>query len=95
MFKTIFAAAALLTTVAPAVAFAAEEAPNKTFTYQGVTYTYTTELKNGVKVLKGSANNGKVPFELRVSKAGVTGSFNHTPVEFDLHEVEHIDAKGQ
>jgi hypothetical protein len=45
--------------------------------------------------LKGSANNGKVPFELRVSKAGVTGSFNHTPVEFDLHEVEHIDAKGQ
>ncbi|NBC37460.1 hypothetical protein GTZ99_12970 [Novosphingobium sp. FSY-8] len=88
MFKTLFAAAALF--AIPAVA-SAEEAPKQSFVYQGVTYTYTTEVQNGTKILRGSAYNGKVPFELRVTKTGVSGSFNRQPVAFDLHEVQHLD----
>lgn len=90
MFKTMFAAAALL--AVPAIAHA-DEAPRQSFVYQGVTYTYTSEMKDGVKVLKGSAYNGKVPFELKVTKAGVSGTFNSAPVSFDMHEVQHLDAK--
>jgi len=89
MFKFVLAAAAL---ALPSVAFA-DEAPKQSFVYQGVTYTYTTQVQNGAKVLKGSAFNGKVPFELKVTKAGVTGTFNSAPVSFDLHEVEHLEAK--
>ncbi|RVU07882.1 hypothetical protein EOE18_02055 [Novosphingobium umbonatum] len=89
MFKTVIAAAALLL---PVAAFA-EEAPKQSFVYQGVTYTYTSEMQNGTKILRGSAYNGKVPFELKVTKAGVTGTFNRAPVSFDLHEVEHIEGK--
>lgn len=94
MFKTMFAAVALLAVpaIAPAIAYA-DEAPKQSFVYQGVTYTYTSEMKDGVKVLKGSAYNGKVPFELKVTKAGVSGTFNSAPVSFDMHEVQHLDAK--
>lgn len=90
MFKTVIAAAAFA--LLPTVAFA-EEAPKQSFTYQGVTYTYTSEVQNGVKVLKGSAYNGKVPFELKVTKNGVSGTFNRAPVNFDMHEVQHLDNK--
>lgn len=90
MFKTVIAAAAVA--LLPTVAFA-DEAPKQSFTYQGVTYTYTSEIQNGVKVLKGSAYNGKVPFELKVTKNGVSGTFNRAPVDFDMHEVQHLDSK--
>jgi hypothetical protein len=89
MLKIAIAAAALLL---PVVA-SAEEAPKQSFVYQGVTYTYTTEVQNGAKILKGSAYNGKVPFELKVTKAGVSGTFNRAPVSFDMHEVQHLDSK--
>ncbi len=88
MLKIAIAAAAL---ALPAVAMA-EEAP-KSFVYQGVTYTYTTEMQGNTKILKGSAYNGKVPFELKVTKDGVIGTFNRAPVDFDMHEVQHLDAK--
>ncbi|HWU03985.1 MAG TPA: hypothetical protein VN222_14695 [Novosphingobium sp.] len=90
MFKTLFAAAALL--AVPAIA-SAEEAPKQSFVYQGVTYTYTSQIEGNTKILRGTAYNGKVPFELRVSKNGVSGTFNRAPVDFDLHEVQHIDSK--
>ena len=89
MFKIVLAAVAL---TLPAVALA-DEAPKQSFVYQGVTYTYTTEVQGGTKVLKGSAYNGKVPFELKVTKNGVTGTFNRAPVTFDMHEVQHLDSK--
>jgi len=90
MIKTIFAAAALAGFATSAVA---AEAPKKSFVYEGVTYVYTTEVKDGVKTLRGTAANGKVPFELKVTKAGVSGTFDRAPVTFDLHEVEHVDSK--
>ena len=90
MLKIAIAAAAL---VLPAVAMA-EEAPKQSFVYQGVTYSYTTtEMQGGAKILKGTANNGKVPFELKVTKDGVSGTFNRAPVTFDMHEVQHLETK--
>ena len=89
MLKIAIAAAAF---ALPAVAMA-QEAPKQSFVYQGVTYSYTTEMQGGAKILKGTANNGKVPFELKVTKDGVSGTFNRAPVTFDMHEVQHLDAK--
>lgn len=92
MIKTVFTAAALAVSAFATTTFAAE-APKQSFVYQGVTYVYTSEVKDGVKTLRGTAANGKVPFELKVTKAGVTGTFDRAPVTFDLHEVEHLDSK--
>ena len=46
-----------------------------------------------VKVLKGSAYAGKVPFELKVTKRTVTGRFNGRPVTFDVKDVKKISSK--
>jgi len=90
----MFVVAALLAVpvIAPQVVFAAE-APRQSFVYQGVTYVYTAEVKDGVRTLRGTAANGTMPFELKVTKAGVVGSFDQAPVSFDLHEVEHLAGK--
>ncbi|MFM2370401.1 MAG: hypothetical protein RIS85_123 [Pseudomonadota bacterium] len=93
MFNSSFAiTAAALLLAAPAVASAAE-AENGSFTYQGVKYDYTAEQQGDVKVLKGSAYAGKVPFELRVTKRAVTGRFNGRPVSFDVKDVKPIASK--
>jgi hypothetical protein len=76
MFKTIFAAAALF--AIPTVA-SAEAAPKQSFSYEGVDYSYTVETKGDVRILKGTAEKGAVPFELRVAKGNVTGTINYTP----------------
>ena len=87
MFKISIAAAALATTLVAVPAFAAEPEVGS-FTYEGVKYDYTAEQKGDVKVLKGSAYAGKVPFELRVTKRAVTGRFNGRPIAFDVKEVK-------
>jgi len=93
MFNSSFAiTAAALLLAAPAVATAAE-ADAGSFTYQGVKYDYTAEQQGEVKVLKGSAYAGKVPFELRVTKRTVTGRFNGRPVSFDVKDVKPIASK--
>lgn len=90
MIKTSIAFAAAMLVAAPAVA---SEAEAGSFTYKGVTYDYTAEQRGEVKVLKGSAHAGKVPFELRVSKRSVTGRFNGRPVSFDMKDVKPIASK--
>jgi hypothetical protein len=94
MFNSSFAitAAALLLAAPAAVANAAEPDAGS-FTYQGVKYDYTAEQQGDVKVLKGSAYAGKVPFELRVNKRTVTGRFNGRPVSFDVKDVKPIASK--
>lgn len=87
-----FATAAIAFLAAPVVAIAAE-ADAGSFTYKGVKYDYTAEQQGEVKVLKGSAYAGKVPFELRVSKRAVTGNFNGRPVSFDVKDVKPIASK--
>ena len=56
-------------------------------------YDYTAEQQGDVKVLKGSAYAGKVPFELKVTKRTVTGRFNGRPVTFDVKDVKPIASK--
>ncbi|HQS70226.1 MAG TPA: hypothetical protein PLM58_11385 [Novosphingobium sp.] len=90
MIKTAIALAAAVLVSAPAIA---AEGETGSFTYQGVKYDYTAEQQGEVKVLKGSAYAGKVPFELRVSKRTVTGRFNGRPVTFDVKDVKPIASK--
>jgi len=90
MIKTVLAAAAAVLIATPV--FAAEP-ENGSFTYQGVKYDYTAEQQGEVKVLKGSAYAGKVPFELKVTKRSVTGRFNGRPVSFDVKDVKPIASK--
>lgn len=93
MFNSSFAiTAAALLLAAPAAASAAE-GETGSFTYQGVKYDYTAEQQGEVKVLKGSAYAGKVPFELKVTKRSVTGRFNGRPVSFDVKDVKPIASK--
>ena len=88
MFKTLIAAAALF--AIPAVA-SAEEAPKASFSYNGVTYSYTTETKGDLRVLRGTADQGRQDFVLRVSKYGVTCNFGSQPVDFSLRDVKHLN----
>jgi hypothetical protein len=90
MIKTVLAAAAAVLIATPV--FAAEPETGS-FTYQGVKYDYTAEQQGEVKVLKGSAYAGKVPFELKVTKRSVTGRFNGRPVSFDVKDVKPIASK--
>lgn len=82
----IAAAAALI--AAPALAHADESAAK--FTHEGVTYTYTTQVANGARVIRGTAFNGKAPFELHVRGRYVTGTFNSQAVEFTQAEARAL-----
>ena len=93
MIKSSFAiAATALFLATPAVASAAEPTTGS-FTHMGVQYDYTAEQDGEVKVLKGSAYAGKVPFELRVNKRTVTGRFNGRPVSFNVKDVKSVTSK--
>lgn len=80
----IAAAAALIA----APAFAHAEEARAQFTHEGVTYTYTTENAKGERVIRGTAFNGKAPFELHVRGRYVTGTFNSQAVEFTQAEAK-------
>lgn len=82
----IAAAAALI--AAPALAHAGETTAK--FTHEGVTYTYTAQDVGGERVIKGTAFNGKAPFELHVRGRFVTGTFNSQPVEFTQAEAKAL-----
>ncbi|EGD58548.1 hypothetical protein Y88_0605 [Novosphingobium nitrogenifigens DSM 19370] len=88
MFRKSLVAAVLVATVAPAAAFAAGDTGQ--FKNQGVDYNYTTEDKNGEKIVRGTAYAGRVPFELHIRKKTVTGTFNNKPVEFDIAEAKKM-----
>ena len=86
MFKTFFAAAALLAVPTAAIA-------DESFIYQGVNYTYTVETKGDLRILRGSADQGARPFVLKVSKSDVSGTFNGNQVEFSLKDVKPLAGK--
>ena len=83
MSKILLVAVAGLSML-PAVAYA-DEAPT-TFTNDGVPYSYTVETRGNVRILRGSAFDGREPFELEVSKREVTGTFDGKAVEFPLRD---------
>lgn len=85
-FSLSLVAASLL--IAPA----AHAAEDTSFTHDGVTYSYTTEVKGNEKIVRGTAYAGNVPFELHIRKKTVTGTFNNRPVDFSVSEVKQITA---
>lgn len=83
--KLIFAAAALVALPASAQA----ESVTRAFTYDGVDYTYTTNMTGDVRAVEGIAGNGK-RFKLIVRGSRVSGTFNNRPVHFTLSEVKAV-----
>ena len=76
MTKFLFAAAAAtLAFASPALA------GERQFTHQGLTYTYTTEVTNKGRVLKGTVSKGG-RFELIVQDGWVRGNVDGTRVSF-------------
>lgn len=72
------AAAALTSTIGMA-----QDAP-KQFVYDGKTYVYTTELKDGRTVIDGRRMPGGDPFHLVVRKNRVSGTSGGVPVSFPV-----------
>lgn len=77
MSKFLFAAAAAMLTFTAPAAFAAENS----FTYEGVTYTYSTTVEDGAKIIEGKGDSG-AKFRMRVKNGWVDGYFDLTRVSF-------------
>jgi hypothetical protein len=84
MVRKLFAAA-VFAAVVSTPAFASDTAV-RTFVRDGVTYSYTTVEKDGVTVLKGTADNADFRLEVRGDK--VVGFANGTPVAFKVPTVK-------
>lgn len=88
MVRKLFAAAAFAAFVStPALA---SDTAVRTFVRDGVTYSYTTVEKDGVTVLKGTADNSDFRLEVRGDK--VVGFANGTPVAFKVPAVKNETA---
>jgi len=75
--KFLFAAAAAALTFTAPAALAAD----RSFTHEGVVYTYTVTTKDKVQVLEGRTNKGG-EFRLNVKNGWVDGYVNDTRVSF-------------
>ncbi|HVJ01468.1 MAG TPA: hypothetical protein VM662_04750 [Sphingomonas sp.] len=76
MTRSFFAAAAaLLTFTTPALA------NERSFTHEGVTYAYTSTLKDGARILEGKSSAGD-RFRLVVRNGWVSGYAANTRVSF-------------
>jgi hypothetical protein len=81
--KFIFAAATALLVASPAFA----RAPERTFTRDGGTYTYTSTTQGDVQVLEGSALPNGESFHLVVHKGWVSGKAAGARVSFRVPKV--------
>ncbi len=89
MFRKYYFAVAAVALAVPAVA-QAEEAAVRTFVHDGVEYSYTTEVKGNARILRGTADNGRTPFVLRVTDRRVDGSFDGNAVQFSRARVQSV-----
>ncbi len=80
MFKTLFAAAALLAVTASPVF--AKDGKSRTFTRDGETYTYTTVTKGDHVLISGVRRSTGTTFALAVRGSRVTGVAGGVPVSF-------------
>ena len=92
MIKMLIATAAGFLMV-PAAAYAGDTAPIH-FTANGVDYAYTVQTKGDTRILRGSAYGGMEPFELRVTKTSVTGTFDGKDVYFSQRQIAHSALPG-
>ncbi|NYT41877.1 hypothetical protein HZY97_13990 [Sphingomonas sp. R-74633] len=77
MTKFLFAAAAAVLTFTAPAAFAGD----RTFTHEGVTYTYSVTTKDNAQVLEGKTSEGG-DFRLSVKNGWVDGYVNDSRVSF-------------
>lgn len=83
MFKTVLAAAAVLTPAfVPAVVLANE---TREFSHEGTNYSYTAEQKGDATVIAGTSSSG-APFRLVVKGDRVSGTYNNRYVSFSKAE---------
>jgi len=75
--KFLFAAAAAALTFTASAAIAGD----RSFTHEGVTYTYTVTSKNKAQVLEGKTSDGG-EFRLSVQNGWVDGYVNDSRVTF-------------
>jgi len=75
--KLLFAAAAAVLTFTAPAAFAGD----RTFTHEGVTYTYSVTVKDKAQILEGKTNEGG-EFRFSVKNGWVDGYVNDTRVSF-------------
>ncbi|MFA6122383.1 MAG: hypothetical protein WCS75_03235 [Sphingomonas sp.] len=80
MFKTLFAATAMLAVATPAFA---NDTAARTFSRDGETYTYTTVNKGNYVLISGRAVSGGT-FQLRVRGDHVSGVSRGVPVSFTV-----------
>jgi len=57
-----------------------------TFQRDGVAYTYTVTHTRSGQLVRGTADNGRVPFDLYVGKTRVTGTYDGRPVRFPVSD---------
>lgn len=88
LFISVAAAAFSLAT--PALAKAGEQ---KSFEYEGSTYTYTVENKGDAKVVKGVAYPQGQRFSLIVRGDRVRGMFNGQEIAFKVDDAKSIATK--
>lgn len=77
---SIFAASAVISFAAPAVAGTVE---TTSFQHEGITYVYKVEQKGSAQVITGKRYPGGVKFSLRLREGKVNGVSNGIPVHFD------------
>lgn len=82
--KTILATIALA--FLPTIA-AAERPEQKTFSYDGETYSYTVKQHSNGHTIEGMSQTRAAPFKLIVSKFFVDGHFDGNPVRFSRKDV--------
>ncbi|MET3712943.1 hypothetical protein SAMN03159338_3370 [Sphingomonas sp. NFR04] len=87
---TRFTIALAATLFAAAPAFAADNADARSFTRDGVTYTYTSTTKGDVQVLEGVAKPGNQNFRLVVRNGWVDGNAAGTRVSFRVPKVTKV-----
>ncbi|GAA0306961.1 hypothetical protein GCM10009087_16170 [Sphingomonas oligophenolica] len=86
MTKTLLAAALFASLAAPA--FASDTPAERTFTRDGETYVYTTQIKTDRVVITGRSHPDGGPFELVVRGDSVTGFSGGIPVSFFMKGVQ-------
>ncbi|WP_313538245.1 hypothetical protein [Sphingomonas sp.] len=86
---TRFTIALAATLFAAAPAFAADN-DARSFTRDGVTYTYTSTVKGDVKILEGVAKPGNQNFRLVVRNGWVDGNAAGTRVSFRVPKTTKV-----
>lgn len=82
---SVFAAVAVISIAAPAVA---ETAETSSFEHEGFTYVYKVEQKGNAQIITGKRYPGGARFSLRLRDGKVNGVSNGVAVNFDQSDAQ-------